>query len=75
MSDTQEMETAPACPHCGSTRVVRILYGMVIPTPEELAKPDGLVLGGCVISEDSPKWQCRACHSAFGVIFERRLND
>ncbi len=60
-------ESAPPCPACGSTEVVRILYGY--PTDEALAdaREDRIVLGGCIIDGDDPDWNCNACGHQFAL--------
>ncbi len=53
------------CPRCLSKDIATIQYGMPVEMPEqvELGK---VVLGGCCISEQSPKWQCQRCGYEFG---------
>ena len=62
--DTDNQTTA--CPTCGSAAVVRIVYGLPGHEAFEAAERGELVLGGCVISSDSPLWACTACHAQFG---------
>ena len=60
------------CPHCRSTRVVPIEYGL---PPIEIAPQADrgeLVLGGCCVSDGDPTWHCFACGAAFGHY---RLDD
>jgi hypothetical protein len=51
------------CPACSSQRIANILYGM----PEYSAKLEKdlssgrIILGGCCITNDDPKWQCADC--------------
>lgn len=63
------METSPVkCPNCGSTNIAEILWGLPAST-DELKKRLGegkVVLGGCCISDDDPRYQCIECMSAFG---------
>lgn len=56
----------PPCPLCLSKDILRIQYGM--PSDETLEKSSAgkLVLGGCCISDQSPKWYCQACEHEFG---------
>jgi hypothetical protein len=51
------------CPACGSTNVVRILYGL--PTAElfEDAEAGRIAIGGCCITEDDPSWRCVSCNT------------
>lgn len=54
-----------ACPECGSTEVIPIVYGM----PDwdlHLASERGEVaIGGCIVIGDDPTHQCRACGHEF----------
>ena len=61
----------PECPHCGSQDQVPIVYGL--PTGDTFRRADRreVALGGCIISHDSPKWQCRACGIAWGTLDPR----
>jgi hypothetical protein len=54
-------ETFPPCPACGATDVVPIVYGY--PSPELTAESlrGEVVLGGCLVGEESPEYECRAC--------------
>jgi len=66
----ESLAAEPQCPKCGSTRVVQIQYGLPHFTPElkEAVRRGEVVLGGCVISADSPKWACRDCKNRFGKL-------
>jgi hypothetical protein len=59
------------CSVCGSTRVARILYGLPDFTIEELQRDvdsERIILGGCIVFEDSPAWPCWNCGAEWGVI-------
>ena len=56
----------PHCPLCVSNKVVPIMYGMLPVEMWEESKKGKFVLGGCVISNESPKWHCQACGHEFG---------
>lgn len=50
------------CERCGTTKTRRVLYGY--PSAEDfeaLEARDDIVIGGCVISEDSPHRVCAVC--------------
>ncbi|MFC8046455.1 hypothetical protein [Nocardia sp. NPDC057353] len=49
--------SGPPCPHCGAP-MTPILYGR--PSREALARAERgeIVLGGCVIGPDAPRWSC-----------------
>jgi len=51
------------CPDCGSNKVARILWGMPAWSPKMQNEIDQgkLILGGCVVSDRDPKWQCVDC--------------
>lgn len=56
----------PRCPKCLSKTIVPIMYGL--PTEKAFleSQQGKLVLGGCCISDESPKWHCKACEHEFG---------
>jgi ribosomal protein L37AE/L43A len=63
------------CPNCGSKNIARIQYGMPVYSEKlekDLAK-NKIVLGGCVISGDDPKWQCTNCKERFFKIMNKPL--
>jgi len=51
------------CPNCGASPLASILYGM--PSFDDALQDKlsrGLVaLGGCVVSDNDPNWQCNKC--------------
>jgi hypothetical protein len=49
------------CPGCGARKVVRILYGFPADDAFDAAEKGKLVIGGCVVSECDPAWQCTGC--------------
>ena len=60
------------CPHCGG-KVLNIQYGY--PGPEMMAASERgeILLGGCIISEDSPDCACPVCGQSFKrkVFYDR----
>ena len=54
------------CPSCGSTRIADIMYGLpAFSTELENNLNSGkIVLGGCCVSGDDPRWQCADCHAS-----------
>lgn len=48
-------EKKPNCPYCGSDDVYEIVYGPCF----ELKK--GQVSGGCIVTDNSPRWRCLEC--------------
>ena len=65
----------PPCPRCGSTDAVRILYGMPTEDAFEASERGEFVLGGCVIGDESPDFECRGCGSALPWIADREDDD
>ena len=54
------------CPKCGSTRVLRISYGLPLPpNPDDPPRTD-FIEGGCIISDDSPTQGCLDCGEQWG---------
>jgi ribosomal protein S27AE len=55
------------CPVCGFSPVATILYGDIGYSPqlsEQMEKRE-VVLGGCFIYSDKPRWQCSKCGTKF----------
>ena len=60
------------CPNCGN-ELSEIIYGKVNLDDDELKKEiddNKIILGGCVIYEDSPKYYCRFCNHYFNEDME-----
>jgi hypothetical protein len=55
------IETPAPCPHCGSDRVIPIMYGLPIPDLVAAEERGEVILAGCVIGEDAPAFHCSAC--------------
>ena len=68
MNEDQFLKRKPRkCPKCGFSPVASILYGMPA-YDEELERrleDKSLVLGGCVVGYDDPKWECAGCGTEF----------
>jgi len=54
------------CPHCGSERVARIVYGLPAPDFFEHHDEEKVVLGGCVVTGSDPEWHCKECGEEWG---------
>lgn len=67
-SGRKTRDIVPTCPNCfSSEHVVEIVYGY--PSDELLISDrEDFVLGGCVISHDSPGWFCQDCKHGFGEV-------
>lgn len=61
------------CPNCNH-ELVNIIYGMPSPKLVNMAKSEGIALGGCSVHTNRPTHYCYGCHQTFGeddsVIFE-----
>ena len=59
-----------ACPLCGTTDPLEIIYGM--PSAEMVEASEGgfIELGGCIVGPEAPAYRCRnaQCAHAFGVV-------
>ena len=55
------------CLECGSKRIAKILYGMPAFSDEleRDIKSGKIVLGGCVITDEDPIWQCVDCGKSY----------
>lgn len=61
------------CPNCGK-ELSEVLYGLVNLDDDELKKEiedKKIILGGCVIDENSPKYYCRFCNH----YYDKELED
>lgn len=64
---TRRSRAPRTCPKCGA-KTVPILYGEPTPDAFQAAERGELVLGGCVVSDDSPSRTCTTCGHAFGRV-------
>ena len=57
--------TKKNCPNCNSDNCAEILYGYTLITKDlDLAiKQQKIILGGCVLYGNDPKWQCNKCYT------------
>lgn len=51
------------CPKCGSEKVVNILYGYPTHKGNLEAAAGRIILGGCVLSGNDPRWGCIDCNT------------
>ena len=56
-------EQPATCPECNLEKIAYILRGMPNFTDEMKRQLDAgeVVLGGCLIRDDMPRWKCAAC--------------
>jgi hypothetical protein len=68
--DSRPWDQLILCPKCKSDRVVYILYGE--PKLDEDLKralvSHKVELGGCLITSDSLRWECRKCGHKWGQV-------
>ena len=56
------------CPKCNSSSVAEILWGYTADIrglEKELDKKK-IVLGGCIVTDHDPKWECNDCLTRWG---------
>jgi hypothetical protein len=67
-----EFETAERtdelCPACSTADPLEIAYGLATFEFYEQAPALGYALGGCEITDESPKWRCPACGFEWGLV-------
>ena len=61
LGQPMSVDLPPACPTCGAAGVP-ILYGLPVSEAVDAADRGLLVLGGCIVADDSPQWRCPAGH-------------
>ena len=58
----------PPCPSCNSKNICPIFWGYPADMEwylEALAKEE-IALGGCIVSDNDPKWECNDCKHRWG---------
>ena len=57
------MVTKRKCPNCQSSNHAKILWGLPanMREVEHAIESNEIVLGGCEVSWDDPKWKCNDC--------------
>ena len=56
------------CPNCKKESIAEILWGYfeITNALEEALEKNEVTLGGCLISDHDPKWECNSCHHTWG---------
>ena len=55
------------CPECNKKLVAEILWGYTdMKVIEEKLEKKEIVLGGCIVTDHDPKWECNNCHHQWG---------
>ncbi len=65
-------ESPHLCPSCKSKDVAKILWGYPASTSslKESLKKKEIVLGGCLITDHDPKWECNSCYNRWGERYD-----
>ena len=63
-----KVERRRRCPKCGSLNTVKIMYGLPIDETLDLFEREKVVLGGCRVWPDSPKYYCKDCENHWGKL-------
>lgn len=58
----KESESVAICPQCGAHDVVEIVYGLPTDKLTEAAQRGEVVLGGCIVTDNDPRWACKSCN-------------
>ncbi|WP_234041002.1 hypothetical protein [Micromonospora coerulea] len=61
MLDEYRASVIPACPECGAAGVP-LLFGLPVPEAVDAAESGDLALGGCLLPDQPPNWQCPQRH-------------
>ena len=66
--NTMKKEERPICPYCKSKNTAIIMYGEInVSEKLEKAMENGeVIMGGCILSDDSPAFYCNDCEESFG---------
>jgi len=56
------------CPKCDSSSVAEILWGYYtdVNSLEDALEKKEIVLGGCCVTDNDPKWECNECSHQWG---------
>jgi hypothetical protein len=56
------------CPECNKTWIAEILWGYPadMKSLEESLEKKEIVLGGCLVTNNDPRWACNNCHHRWG---------
>lgn len=62
------------CPECNH-ELVNVIYGFPTPKLIDMAKTEGIALGGCVVGSDMPTHYCYGCQEAFPKAIVPAFSD
>jgi hypothetical protein len=52
------------CPECGHD-LVNVIYGFPTPKLIDMARSEGIALGGCTVGKDMPTHYCYGCQESY----------
>jgi len=56
-----------SCPECNKKWIAEILWGYPdMEAVEDKLEKKEIVLGGCYVTDNDPKWECNNCHHQWG---------
>ena len=62
-------ESVLICPECKSKNVALILWGYLgyyDETMQQQVEKKEIVIGGCLVTDHDPKWECNVCNHRWG---------
>ena len=67
MMQMPRIKKPKVCSECGSKKIANIVAGYPPFSEKDLqdAEAGKIVFGGCVVSEDDPRWSCVDCGKQF----------
>ena len=56
------------CPNCGKSSIAEIFWGYPgdVDLMKESIEKKEIVLGGCCVTDNDPKWECNDCNHRWG---------
>ena len=56
------------CPNCNKEWIAEILWGYPadLDTLQEALEKKEIILGGCLVTNHDPRWECNDCHHKWG---------
>ena len=61
------------CPNCNH-ELVNIIYGFPTPKLIDMARGEGIALGGCTVLHDMPTHYCYGCHESYPIVDDNYKN-
>jgi hypothetical protein len=57
------------CPKCNAISVAKIFWGFPgdYASVEEQVERKEIVMGGCLVTDNDPEWECNVCHHRWGI--------